>query len=121
MTIEQLMQAIPVGEQNAIHMIPLAEHLGVDTTTLKNYIRQARREGADIISGLSGYWQPETDHERKMWTTSMRKQALTRLSTSKRMRHYLRDNIEGQAKLSDYSQDTLRGAERSYIDEQKKE
>ncbi len=120
MTKEQLLQAIPIGEKNAIHMIPLAERLGVDTTTLKKCIRQARREGADIISGLSGYWQPETDHERKMWVSSMRKQALTRLTTSKHIRHYLRNNTEGQAKLSDYSKDTPRGAERSFIDEQEK-
>ena len=109
MTKEQLLQAIPIGEKNAIHMIPPAERLGVDVTTLKKCIRQARREGADIISGVSGYWQPETDHERKMWERSMRKQALTRLTTSKHIRHYLRDNIDGQAKLSDYERTQGKG------------
>lgn len=104
MTKEQLLQAIPIGEKNAIHMEQLAKRLGIDVSTLKRYIRQARREGADILSGTSGYWQSENNHEKKMWTRSMKKQALSRLATSKYMRHYLRDYIEGQANISDYEQ-----------------
>ena len=102
MTREQIVQAIPIGEKNAIHLEALANNIGLATWKCKKEIQEARKQGADIISGTSGYWKPETDHERQVWADSMKKQALSRLSTSKKMRKYLKDTVDGQVTIDSY-------------------
>lgn len=89
--INILNAVIPVGKDNAIHLNVLADKIGVTPATVKKYVQGARRKGLDICSGKDGYWFAENDADRKDFETLLRRQALSRLKTTKPMRDKLKE------------------------------
>lgn len=100
MNMDGLQSVIPTGKENAIHQTELANMLGVQPTTAKKMIRDARRQGAQIMSSKRGYWLAETDAEMQEYVDRMRREALSRLATIKPIKHTLKE-IKGQISLSD--------------------
>ena len=98
--IKCLMVTIPTSKENAIHQKALAEKLGVNASTLKKYIQLARRNGINICSGNEGYWLAENEADIKAFENMLRKQALTRLKTTKPIRDSLKE-YKGQMSLTD--------------------
>ena len=100
--IDKLRDHIPIGKDKAIHLNELAERLGVTPSYAKKKIQEARREGkgSDIVSGSAGYWIAESEEERKAFENMLRKQAITRLKTTKPIRDSLKD-YKGQMSLTD--------------------
>jgi biotin operon repressor len=70
---------IPEGKENAIHLEELAKLLKIDSRTVKKLIQQARKNGVKIISGQNGYWISDNEHDFKMFARMMRKQAASRV------------------------------------------
>lgn len=99
--LESLMLNIPKGKHNAIHQKELSEKLGVKPAKVKRMVQEARQRGLlDILSGKEGYWIADNDQERKAFETMLRKQAITRLKTTKPIRDNLK-SYKGQISLSD--------------------
>lgn len=109
--IEILKAVIPIGKKNAIHLKELSEALGVKESVAKKYVQEARRKGSIICSGQVGYWIPESDTEIKSFASEQRKQALSRLKTTKPMRDSLKE-YKGQISLSDVSEGVIDNAEK---------
>lgn len=61
-----LLNAIPFGAENAIHMEPLAKKLGVSARRLRRMIREARMHDYLIGSGNEGYFQTDEQSEESM-------------------------------------------------------
>lgn len=78
---EALLNALEVGEHNAIHQAELAERLRLSRDRLKKEIQAARRSGVPILSSTSGYWIAENDGERERFKRMMKKQAFGRLQS----------------------------------------
>lgn len=100
-----LVCALPVGKENAIHQEPLAKLLGVSCTALKKLIRSARNEGVHIMSGKQGYYRPKDNNERRQFISNLQKQAATRFKTANIVKAALNDTavqIEGQLSIDDY-------------------
>ena len=101
-SIEELIENIPKGKHNAIHQKDLADKLHIKSELAKKYVQEARRQGYKICSGQAGYWIAESDEELKAFVSMLRKQALTRLKTTKATRDYLKE-YKGQISLTDAS------------------
>lgn len=80
---EELLALIPGGKENAIPLRILAMRLNVGTRAAKAHVRQARSEGALIMSDDSGYWRAETQEEISAYLSWMKRQAISRLATIK--------------------------------------
>ena len=108
--IDKLRNYIPIGKDNAIHLNELAEKLGVKPSYVKKKIQEARREGkgSDIVSGSAGYWIAESEEERKAFETMLRRQALSRLKTTKPIRDSLKE-YKGQISLTDALEEGTEG------------
>ncbi len=91
---------IPLGKENAIHQEELAKILGVSCGKAKLMVKDARNNGAEIISSVRGYYFPKDDEERKEYVKTQKKQALARLSTIKPISDSLKE-FKGQISLSD--------------------
>jgi biotin operon repressor len=102
-----ILELIPKGRENALHQEQLAEILGVSRDTVKSLVRKARKNGAEILSGISGYYYPKDDEERKAFVYTLSKQAFTRLKTARPIKSTL-DEIKGQISLSDILKEYLR-------------
>lgn len=98
--MDNLLCVLPIGKENAIHQADLGKKLGVSPAAAKNMVRMARREGVQILSGTEGYWLPKDDIEKKEFVSLMRKQALSRLVSSKPVKRALNET-KGQLNLSD--------------------
>ena len=83
--IEELINALSYGEENAIHMGVLASRLGVSVDSVKAIVRSARRDGHCICSGKAGYWLPANDEEIEHTQNMFRLQAFSRLKSIKAM------------------------------------
>lgn len=81
MNINKIEALIPIGAANAIHLSELANRLGVTQRTAVRMVRDARRQGFQILSGNNGYWFPSDECEKLAFVQLMRKQALSRLKT----------------------------------------
>ena len=96
---------IPVGKENAIHLNELAEKSGLKPSLVKKCIQRLRQQGgSDIMSGNSGYWITTDDIDKRTFERMFRKQALTRLKTTKQLRHSLKENND-QMSLTDILED----------------
>ena len=82
---------IPLGEDNAIHQKDLAARLGMQADTLKREIREARNRGIEICSTINGYFFPKDELERRRFVDMQRKQAISRLKTSRVCQKALKD------------------------------
>ena len=98
--IEMLMSVIPIGKENAIHQVELAERIGTTPDIAKVMVREARQRGMRILSSNRGYWIPENDEEVKQFVWQMLKQAYTRIKSVGCMRSVLNE-VSGQMSLSD--------------------
>jgi Mn-dependent DtxR family transcriptional regulator len=99
-TLEKIQSVLPTGKENAIHQTQLANMLGVQTSTAKKMIQNARRQGAQIMSSKCGYWLAETDAEMQEYVDRMHREAISRLATIKPIKHTLNE-VKGQMSLSD--------------------
>ena len=99
-TIDMLRAVIPKGKDNAKHQKELADIMGVSTYIFKKYVQNARRKGMNICSGNEGYWITENEAELKAFNNMLKKQALTRLKTTKPIRDSLKE-YKGQLTLAD--------------------
>ena len=102
--IELLKANISIGKENAIHQIDLAEKIGVKSEVAKRYVQYARKKGLFICSGKAGYWFAENDADLKAYENMARRQAITRLKTTKVIRHRLRE-YKGQMSITDTLKD----------------
>lgn len=75
-----LLNLIPEGKENAVHLEALAKQTGRETRTVKEMIKQLRRQGMPILSNVGGYWIG-TQEETEDFFSGMKKQALCRLKT----------------------------------------
>lgn len=115
--INNLMVVIPIGKQNAIHQIDLAEKIGIKPALVKKYVQVARRNGLNVCSGQKGYWLAESDDDLKEFETMLRKQALSRLKTTKPIRDSLKE-YKGQMSLADTLECVSEGVRRDEQTEQ---
>lgn len=97
-TLQAVLEAVPEGEENAIHQRELAQLLNVHPNVLKACIRQIRKEYGIICSGNKGYWRSVKRDEIAAFLRMQEAQALSRLATIKRMRADLKIP-EGQRNL----------------------
>ena len=97
---EKLLEVIPVGRFNAIHLKDGALKMGVTEGGFKNLVRKARKDGAFILSDTCGYWQSDDRAEVQAFLDSMDKQAKSRFSSTKSMRNYISE-VEGQLSIED--------------------
>lgn len=98
--MDNLLCILPIGKENAIHQADLGQKLGITPAAAKMLVRKARREGMQILSGTEGYWLPKDDDEKRDFVKLMRKQALSRLVSSKPIKSALNET-KGQLNLSD--------------------
>ena len=98
--MDNLLCVLPIGKENAIHQADLGQKLGVSPAAAKRMVHMARRENIQILSGTEGYWLPKDDTEREKFVSLMRKQALSRLVSSKPIKRALNET-KGQLNLSD--------------------
>lgn len=98
--IEKLLAVIPKGKENAIHLNALSDALGVKESTAKKYVQEARRNGLMICSGQEGYWITDNSDEIRVFETTLHKQAISRLRTTKPMRDTLKE-YKGQMNIDD--------------------
>lgn len=95
-----ILDVIPVGKENALHQEQLADLLGVTREAVKNMVRNARRNGTEILSGSCGYYFAKDDTERREFIAIQSKQAYTRLKTIKPINCTLKE-IKGQMSITD--------------------
>lgn len=100
MNYDKLISVIPTGKDNAIHQEELAEIMGVKPAAAKHMVMMARREGIEIISGREGYWFTDNDKERMEFLNTMRRQAYSRLISSKPTKIVLNET-KGQISLTE--------------------
>ena len=98
--MNELKHIIPTGKENAIHQSELADRLGVTPATAKEMVREARKDGLCILSGVNGYWIAENDSEKRAFISLMHKQAVSRFESAKLIKSTLSD-ANGQISLSD--------------------
>lgn len=108
--MDNLLCVLPIGKENAIHQAELGQKLGISPTAAKTRVRMARREGLQILSGTEGYWLPKDDNEKRDFVKLMRKQALSRLVSSKPIKKALNE-VKGQMSLTDISQEVVSNGE----------
>lgn len=87
-----IVQHIPHGRENAVHLGILCERLSIPETTLKGRIRKARKEGVAILSGREGYWLSDDPEEIKHFAAVMKSQAIARFDTTKALRNGVAEN-----------------------------
>ena len=97
--IELIVQSIPVGKENALHLNVIAAEWNVSQTAAKAMIRQARMQGAKVCSSKSGYWIAANDEDIRAFLESHRIHALSCFKTEKALRHNLNE-IKGQMYLN---------------------
>ena len=102
-----ILEFIPVGKENALHQEELANIMGIPCDRVKARVREARKKGAEILSGVCGYYLPKDDEERAAFVSMITKQAFTRLKTAKPIKSSLKE-IKGQMRLSDVSEEGLK-------------
>ena len=78
-----IVEYIPMGKQNAIHLDQLSQQLNMSETSVKKLIKEARRRGAPIMSAKCGYWRTESEAERKAFIDNMNAQGYARLKTAR--------------------------------------
>lgn len=98
--MEELINKIPIGKENAIHQSTLAALLGVSSEMAKRMVREARQNGYEILSGKQGYWLAKDDTERALCIRMFSMSAISRLKTARTIRTPL-NNSDGQMSLFD--------------------
>ena len=99
MEIEKVIESIPVGKDNAIHLNKLARKWGVSMTAAKKIIRDARMvHGIVICSSRRGYWIAINDDEAKEYVRNAKFQAFSRLKTTRTIKSSLNE-CKGQMSL----------------------
>lgn len=94
-----LLNAIPVGSSEPIHMYELAARLGVDARQLRQLIYDARLTGHLIVSNSKGYFRPDEGSEYavgdlKDFYHSRRKSGTGTLQTIEATKEWLEKNGE---------------------------
>lgn len=92
---------IPCGKPNAIHLRELVEASNKKPTIIKKEIKEARQKGIFVLSGSCGYWISNDKEEQREFIATMRKQALSRLKSIKPINDSFKQ-CTGQLKFSDY-------------------
>lgn len=78
--MREIINLIPKGKENAVHLNVLARLADLHPRAVKKIIKDARRNGAPILSGIEGYWIG-TKEEQVQFLRMMKGQALSRLKT----------------------------------------
>lgn len=80
--------AVPEGKQNAISRKELAEKLGVQDRTMREWLELARLDGIVIANDQDGkgYYQPVTDEEIDRQLVQIRNRTMTQLAQMKYLR-----------------------------------
>ncbi len=86
---KHIIDYIPTGKTNAIHLKTLAAELEKPVHIVKRMIQQARKDNI-ILSASCGYWIPESKEELESWLHMMKGQAISRLQTIKHTRQELK-------------------------------
>lgn len=97
---DQLINALPIGKENAIHQKDIADLIGTTPDRVKKIIQYARKQGFRICSGSDGYWIAKDEQEIQSFLKSMQNQAIKRFATIKAMNDSLKE-CDGQMSLSD--------------------
>ncbi len=103
---EEIINALPIGADNAVSMASLAAALGINERTLRENVRSARFEGAEIVGDKRGYYRPATPEERNRFYEMFRKRALCSLASVStihaRIKEEQPEQIPGQMSIFDY-------------------
>lgn len=98
--MEELINKIPIGKENAIHQTTLASLMGVSPEVVKRMVREARQSGFEILSGKQGYWLAKDDAERAACIRMFSMSAISHLKTARTIKSPL-NNLDGQISLFD--------------------
>ena len=83
------MEFIPKGRANAISLHDLCGKVGLESSEMKERIKDARIAGYTIASCNQGYFIPLTDGELIAYYTAHKKRALTALVSTEPIRKIL--------------------------------
>ena len=97
-THNNIMESIPIGRENAMHLEEISEKLNMNPNSVKKQIREARENGMLILSSKCGYWYSEDVNERATFVDRIEKNARARLKTIKAIKRSLK-TIKGQGEL----------------------
>ena len=103
---EEIMNSLPIGADNAVSMASLAASLGINERTLRENVRDARFEGAEIVGDSNGYYRPATPEERARFYSMFRKRALCSLASVSTLYAKIKEEqpeqIAGQMSIFDF-------------------
>ncbi len=85
----ELLEMIPKGKENGISNKDLQKALGVNRRRVCELIAQARKSGAVICSGVSGYYRPADTAELEEFYRINRARAISLLAVLKQSRREL--------------------------------
>lgn len=94
----ELLSLLRRGKKNGTSAARLAESLGTSTRGVGSIVEDARRGGALICSGLTGYYLPETRKELEETYLNIRRRSLSMLFTMKKTREALKTWTESETK-----------------------
>lgn len=103
-SFERILEQIPTGKENAVHMRELSEAVGLPDRVLRAKIRQLRLDGFEICSDERGYYFPETRQERESWVKRSRKRGVSGFASARASRKALQ-LPEGQQALGEVDDD----------------
>ena len=89
--MQELINSIPTGQENAIHLETLCKKWGCSSQKAKKLIRAARFEGMKICSGKDGYWIARSNIEGELFINGLRKQGYERLKTARAVNNSFKD------------------------------
>lgn len=72
---ERIMQALRIGENNAVSLLDMCRVSGLDNRSTRQTIENLRRDGVVIISSNKGYYLPETLEEVRHYINKESKRA----------------------------------------------
>ena len=78
-----IIEVIPKGKENAVHMPVLCRVLGMAPTAFKKAVKELRQQGEPILSSRAGYWYSEEPEEIRGFVDLLGKQAVSRFASVK--------------------------------------
>lgn len=93
-----IINALKMGEENAIHQKELAEKLNISPQTLKATIKTARKCGLKILSSQKGYYLSNNPREIERFIKSMAEQAKSRFGSISKLRKAIKDGSVNDGK-----------------------
>ena len=100
---ERILQALRVGENNAVSLADMCRISGLDNRSTRLVIEDLRRQGMVIISSNRGYYLPETIEELRRYINKESKRAKSifyTLKSAKQLEKYMNNSV-GQTKFTE--------------------